>query len=93
MAQEFPNLRGTGVDLSTKMLAQARQQNQHRQRIIYRKGNAEFLPFANREFEAVFNTISFLHYLNPQQVFLEVSRVLEPKGHYYLAEPAIHPTS
>ncbi|NEO50984.1 MAG: class I SAM-dependent methyltransferase [Moorea sp. SIO4A3] len=85
-AQEFPNLRGTGVDLSTKMLAQARQKNQHRQRIIYRKGNAESLPFADREFEAVFNTISFLHYLNPQQVFSEVSRVLEPKGHYYLVD-------
>lgn len=86
LATEFPTLRGIGLDLSSEMLRQARQRNQHRTRLIYKQGNAESLPFADGQFDAVFNTISFLHYPNPQQVFTEVSRVLPPNGKFYLVD-------
>lgn len=86
LATEFPTLRGTGLDLSTEMLRQARQRNQHQVRLIYKQGNAESLPFAEGQFNAVFNTISFLHYPNPQQVFSEVSRVLSLNGRFYLVD-------
>jgi ubiquinone/menaquinone biosynthesis C-methylase UbiE len=82
LATQFPTLQGTGLDLSTEMLRQAQQRNQHGTRLTYRQGNAESMPFAEGEFDAVFNTISFLHYPNPQQVVLEVNRVLRPGGRF-----------
>ncbi|GBF84022.1 class I SAM-dependent methyltransferase [Aphanothece sacrum] len=86
LANKFPDLQGTGVDLSPQMLKEARQNNQHHPRLIYTKGNAESLPFVHNQFDAVFNTISFLHYPHPQIVFSEVSRILRPQGQFFLAD-------
>ena len=86
LAENFPDLQGIGVDLSPQMLKEARETNQHHPRLIYTQGNAECLPFATNQFDAVFNTISFLHYPNPQQVFREVYRVLKPEGQFYLVD-------
>lgn len=86
LAENFPDLEGIGVDLSPQMLKEARETNQHHPRLIFTQGNAEFLPCADNQFDAVFNTISFLHYPNPQQVFREVSRVLKPARKFYLVD-------
>lgn len=86
LAKNFPDLQGIGVDLSPQMLKEARDTNQHHPRLIFTQGNAENLPCADNQFDAVFNTISFLHYPNPQQVFKEVSRVLKPQGRFYLVD-------
>lgn len=86
LAIKFPTLEGTGLDLSTEMISQAQQTNQHADSINYRHGNAEALPFGDEQFDAVFNTISFLHYPNPQKVLSEISRVLRPNGCFYLAD-------
>ncbi len=86
LATQFPTLEGTGLDLSSEMIHQAQRRNQHGTRLTYRQGNVEALPFSGSEFDAVFNTISFLHYPNPEQVFSEVSRVLRPSGRFYLAD-------
>jgi ubiquinone/menaquinone biosynthesis C-methylase UbiE len=86
LAAKFPHLKGTGLDLSSIMLRQARQTNQHHDRLIFIRGNAEALPFAENQFDAVFNSISFLHYPNPQQVVSEVSRVLNKEGRYHLID-------
>ncbi len=87
LANQFPTLYGMGLDLSPEMLRQARQRNRHRPRLIYQQGNAEALPFADNQFDAVFNSLSFLHYPKPNQVFAEVHRVLQPNGKFYLADP------
>ncbi|NET72181.1 MAG: class I SAM-dependent methyltransferase [Sphaerospermopsis sp. SIO1G2] len=86
LGNEYPELRGIGLDLSPKMIQIARAKNQHRPRFIYIEGNAEILPFAEGQFDAVFNNISFLHYQNPQQVMKEVKRVLNPGGKFYLVD-------
>jgi ubiquinone/menaquinone biosynthesis C-methylase UbiE len=86
LAGEYPHLTGTGVDFSQEMLRKARKNNQNHPRLIYVQGKAENLPFANDQFDAVFNTISFLHYQNPEQVLKEVNRVLKPSGYFYLAD-------
>ncbi|MBD2357093.1 class I SAM-dependent methyltransferase [Tolypothrix sp. FACHB-123] len=86
LAAKFPDLWGTGLDLSQKMVRVARQSNRHRPRLIFVEGKAESLPFADGQFNAVFNTISFLHYLEPKQIFSEVSRVLSPDGRFYLVD-------
>ena len=86
LATEFPDLRGTGLDLSSNMLRMARLSDRHRPRLIYIEGTAESLPFGEGQFDAVFSTISFLHYLEPQQVLSEVARVLSPGGRFYLVD-------
>jgi len=86
LATQFPEITATGLDLSPQMLRIARQNNRHRPRLIYLEGNAENLPFAEGQFDAVFNTISFLHYPQPEQVLTEVARVLSPGGKFYLVD-------
>jgi ubiquinone/menaquinone biosynthesis C-methylase UbiE len=93
LASQFPDLRGTGLDLSPQMVRIARQKNRHHPRLIYLEGNAEALPFAENQFNAVFNTISFLHYPEPQQVFNQVARVLSPGGRFYLADSILPSTT
>jgi ubiquinone/menaquinone biosynthesis C-methylase UbiE len=89
LADRFPDLRGTGLDLSSQMLRVARRSNRHHPRLIFIEGKAESLPFADGQFDAVFNTISFLHYPEPKQVFAEVARVLKEGGSFYLADTSI----
>jgi ubiquinone/menaquinone biosynthesis C-methylase UbiE len=89
LATQFPDLRGTGLDLSAQMLRLARRNKRHRPRLIYIEGKADCLPFSDRQFNAVFNTISFLHYPEPQQVLDEVARVLSPGGRFYLVDSTL----
>lgn len=86
LAERYPQLQGLGLDLSPEMLRQARRHNQHHPRLFFCPGNAEMLPAAQDQFDAVFNTISFLHYPDPQRVFDQVARVLKAQGHFYLAD-------
>jgi ubiquinone/menaquinone biosynthesis C-methylase UbiE len=90
LAGKFPDLRGTGLDLSVEMVRVARLNNCHRPRLIYVEGKAESLPFADGQFNAVFNTISFLHYLEPKQILNEVARVLSPGGRFYLVDTTVN---
>lgn len=86
LAAQFPTLSGVGLDLSENMVKQAKLRNQFPERITFKQGNAENLPFEDNTFDGVFNTISFLHYPNPQQVFNQVSLVLKKEGYFYLAD-------
>ncbi len=86
LAAEFPTVRAIGLDLSPEMLREARARNQYRKRLIFVSGRAESLSFADEQFDAVFCTMSFLHYPHPQQVFHQVSRVLANGGRFYLVD-------
>jgi ubiquinone/menaquinone biosynthesis C-methylase UbiE len=86
LATEFPELQGTGLDLSPEMLRVARQSHHHHPRLIFIPGNAEDLPFADGQFDAIFSTLSFLHYPHPERVCQEVSRVLKAQGRFYLVD-------
>ena len=87
LAAKYPNLQGTGLDFSSEMLRQARRSNCHRPRLIFVQGNAAPLRFVSEQFDAVFNTISFLHYAEPERVLAEIYRVLRPGGMLYLVDP------
>ncbi|MGB2925006.1 MAG: class I SAM-dependent methyltransferase [Limnothrix sp.] len=82
----YPQLTGSGLDLSPAMITQAQTKNIHGDRLRFTLGNAEAQPFADNTFDAAFNTISFLHYPNPETVLAEVQRVLKPGGKFYLAD-------
>jgi ubiquinone/menaquinone biosynthesis C-methylase UbiE len=89
IAKQIPTLSGVGLDLSANMIKQAESNNKFPDRITFKQGNAENLPFEDYIFDGVFNTISFLHYPNPQKVFNEVSRVLKNDAYFYLADYSI----
>ena len=87
LATNFSTIKGIGLDLSPSMLIEARVRNKYHKRLIFISGKAEALSFADEQFDAVFCTVSFLHYPHPQQVFNQVSRVLADGGHFYLVDP------
>ena len=86
LVQGQEDLTGLGIDLSPDMIAQAQRANQAPERIQYKVGNAVALPVEDGQFDALFNTITFLHYPEPERVLAEVQRVLKPGGRYYLAD-------
>lgn len=86
LAAEFSTMKAIGLDLSPEMLAEARARNRYRKRLIFVCGRAESLSFADKQFDAVFCTMSLLHYRDPQRVFRQVSRVLAPGGRFYLVD-------
>lgn len=86
LAQHQPALTGLGIDLSPDMIAQAHRANEAPEQIQYQVGNAVKLELEDDSFDAVFNTITFLHYPEPERVLAEVQRVLKPGGCYYLAD-------
>jgi ubiquinone/menaquinone biosynthesis C-methylase UbiE len=89
LATKHLDLWGTGLDFSTEMLRQARHSNRHRPRLIFVQGSVAPLRFANEQFDAVFSTFSFLHYLEPLRVLAEVHRVLRANGRFYLVDPTV----
>lgn len=89
LATQYPDLQGIGIDYSPQMLDQAIRRNRYPSRLTYCQGNAEALPVADEQFDAVFNTISFLHYSNPKQVLAEIKRVLRTGGEFYLADYSV----
>jgi ubiquinone/menaquinone biosynthesis C-methylase UbiE len=86
LATEYPKLRGTGLDFSDRMLEQARQRNRYGDRLSFVRGEVSALPFEDKQFDAAFCTISFLHYPDPEAVLAEVERVLRRRGRFYLAD-------
>jgi ubiquinone/menaquinone biosynthesis C-methylase UbiE len=86
LVTQYPDVLGIGLDASPLMLKKARQSIQVRPRLIFIEGRSDRLPFAGDEFDAVFCSISFLHYPDPEAVFREIHRVLKNTGVFYLAD-------
>ena len=77
-----------GLDLSEKMLEEARQKNINAALV---QGDSEKLPFENDFFDAVYCNDSFHHYPNPKAVLAEVKRILKPGGNFILCDPYQQP--
>jgi ubiquinone/menaquinone biosynthesis C-methylase UbiE len=87
MAQKAPGIQMTGIDLSEKMLADARQTAQRvglEDRVDFRLGNVEEIPFPNQSLDLVISTASLHHWTDPVKVLNEIDRVLKPGGAYYV---------
>jgi ubiquinone/menaquinone biosynthesis C-methylase UbiE len=87
MARKAPGLHMTGIDLSEKMLADARQSAQRvglEDRVDFRLGNVEEIPFPDQSLDLVISTASLHHWTDPVKVLNEIDRVLKPGGAYYV---------
>ena len=69
-----------GIDLSAGMIEKAKEAAQGIRNASFTLANAEQLPFKDAFFSHVICTMSFHHYLHPQKVTAEISRVLNPQG-------------
>jgi ubiquinone/menaquinone biosynthesis C-methylase UbiE len=72
--------RAVGVDLSPKMLAEARGRAAGIAGVEFVQGESEDLPFGDSEFTAVLCTTSLHHYPRPERAASEIARVLAPGG-------------
>jgi ubiquinone/menaquinone biosynthesis C-methylase UbiE len=77
--------RAVGVDLSPRMIEEARRRTAadteaHGDRIEFAVGPADLLPFEDGEFTAVITTTAFHHFPAPAASVREMARVLAPGG-------------
>ena len=86
LAQQRSDATGLGIDLSPVMVDQAQRACIAPERLRYQVGNAAALDLPGERFDAIFNTITFLHYPEPERVLSQISRLLKPQGCYYLAD-------
>jgi SAM-dependent methyltransferase len=70
-----------GVDIAADLIAAARERAEAEGlRIDYRTGDAEKLPFADREFDAVVSTCGIMFATRPEAAAAEVARVVRKGG-------------
>jgi len=87
LAQQAPRLHVTGVDLSDEMLAQGEVYAQRvgvDDRVSFRKGDAQQIPFSDGSLNLVVSTLSLHHWSDPVAVLNEVARVLRPGGSFLI---------
>ena len=78
--------RAVGVDLSPRMLAEARERARGVPNVEFVQGDSENLPFGEGEFTAVLCTTSLHHYPHPDAAAQEFARVLAPGGRVVLGD-------
>ena len=78
-----------GIDISAKMVKQAKRKVQRNDRKInYKVGNSKRLPYKNEVFDVVFTSLIYHHlaYEEKEETLREIHRVLKPRGRYISAE-------
>ena len=84
-----PSLAQTqGIDLSMDLLTRARARVCRFDNVRLECGNAEQMPCADNEFDAVYGS-SVLHHLHLERALAEALRVLRPGGRIVFTEPNI----
>ena len=81
LVDAHPTRTVVGIDLSTVMLAKARELAAAApDRLAFQVGDAELLPFSDTSFDAVVNTLSFHHFPHPERAAREFYRAVRPGG-------------
>jgi len=87
LARRSPGLHVTGIDLSDGMIARG-QDNARRagvaDRVSFRQGNAQQIPFPDASLDLVVSTLSLHHWSDPVAVLDEIARVLRPGGSFLI---------
>lgn len=86
LLQKYPDLQLTGVDLSSDMLAKAKEKLAAYPQVQFREGDFLNIDLPENTFDAVFS-ISNLHYFsNPQAVFTKAHLLLKKNGQLILID-------
>lgn len=86
IAQRFGGVKVIGADIADQMLEYARSAAaRHELEIEYRHADAERLPFADGEFDAVVSTFGVMFVGKPEAAAAELARVVKPGGRLVLA--------
>jgi len=87
LKEHYPHLCLTGIDLSTYLIARARQRAQRKgYEIHFEVADAEALPFPDASFDIVYSFGSAKHWPDPLRAFGECWRVLKPGGEFLVAD-------
>jgi ubiquinone/menaquinone biosynthesis C-methylase UbiE len=89
LAQRAPGLHVVGVDLSDEMLMQAEDNTRRAgvsERVSFRKGDAQQIPFPDGAVDMVVSTLSLHHWSEPLAVLDEVARVVRPGGAFLILD-------
>ena len=81
---EIPNCSIVGIDLSPRMVEQARTRLDERVEIT--TGDAEHLPFPDSSFDVVYCNDSFHHYPDPALAAFQAWRVLRAGGTFVIGD-------
>jgi ubiquinone/menaquinone biosynthesis C-methylase UbiE len=81
------DLHFTGIDVSRGMIDQAFERLGDVKRIEFIVCNAEYLPFKDNSFDAVYCSGSLHHTSNPEMTVEEMTRVVKPDRRLVLMEP------
>lgn len=79
----------TGLDISpdmTRLAMKNAAEYGFSDRVEYRTGNAEAMPFDGDSFDLVFTNGSLHEWAHPLQIMAEIQRVLKPGGTYFISD-------
>ncbi len=82
--------KGTGVDLSLGMIAQAQKCRRSNTKLSFQKIDGPHLPFADNSFDVVMSTLAF-RYLDWDPCMKEILRVLKPGGRFLVLDMVAAP--
>jgi len=90
VARRCPGARVIGVDIADELLGAARSLAAREELAIdYQQGDAERLPFADGELDAVISTFGVMFAGNPAAAAAELARVVKPGGRVVLSTWAV----
>jgi ubiquinone/menaquinone biosynthesis C-methylase UbiE len=87
IAEKIPTLNLIGLDISSEILEFAKKRaidKKVEQKIEFKIGNAEQMPFGDGSIDFLVSTLSLHHWLNPLPVFKEIFRVLKENGTFLI---------
>ena len=89
LAQAFPQIRSTGIDLSQRLIERARSRAASRrlQNCSFNHGDAHHLPVVTGSVDAIVVSRLFLIVADRRSILREIHRVLRPGGRCFIAEP------
>ncbi|HNP62376.1 MAG TPA: methyltransferase domain-containing protein [Woeseiaceae bacterium] len=85
LRKRFPKARLVGVDLAHNMLRAANTRKSFFARSSFVQADARALPFANESIDVVFSNQLLPWIANPDEVFVEIARVLKKGGVFAFA--------
>lgn len=76
-----------GVDLSPQMIARAKEHFKGNDSFHFLISDSESIPLDDNFFDRIICTNAFHHFLNPDKVLKEISRLLKPEGKIFILDP------